>query len=65
MVHLIAFFAFAALFVGVATFIHMTIRANWADMAAAFRGRPMPSRFAADRVQAVKVVAVRRQRVAA
>lgn len=65
MLHLIAIFAFASLFVAAATLLHMTVRENWADMVAAFMGRPMPSRLATRPMPAVKVVAVRKQRAAA
>ena len=44
MVHLFAFMFFAGVFVGLAVLLQYTIRDNWADMTAAFMGRPMPSR---------------------
>ncbi len=44
MVQLIAIAFFAGLLVGLAVFLHMTLRDNWSDMVAAFMGRPMPGR---------------------
>jgi hypothetical protein len=63
MVHLIATLFFAGILVGLATLLHLTVREHWADMAAAFRGRPLPSR-ALTRPAVVKV-SVRRPRRAA
>jgi hypothetical protein len=44
MVHLLAFLFFAGLLAGLAVFLQYTLRDHWADMVAAFMGRPMPSR---------------------
>ena len=44
MVHLLAFMFFAGILAGLAVLLQYTLRDNWADMAAAFMGRPMPSR---------------------
>jgi hypothetical protein len=44
MVHLFAFLFFAGLLAGLAVLLQYTLRDNWADMTAAFMGRPMPSR---------------------
>lgn len=44
MVQLVAITFFAGILVGLAVLLHMTLRANWGDMVAAFMGRPMPGR---------------------
>jgi len=44
MVHLLAFLFFAGILAGLAVLLQYTLRDNWADMVAAFMGRPMPSR---------------------
>jgi hypothetical protein len=44
MVHLLAFLFFAGILAGLAVLLQYTLRDNWADMVAAFMGRPMPGR---------------------
>src|SRR4028118_1464731 len=44
MVQLLAIAFFAGLFVGLAVLLQMTVRQNWADMSAAFMGRPSAGR---------------------
>lgn len=57
MVHLLAFLFFTGLLAGLAALLQHTLRDNWADMTAAFFGRPMPSR--AVRPRAVLVTAAK------
>ena len=65
MVQLIAIAFFAGLFVGLAVLLHMTVRQNWADMAAAFMGRPMPGRARRSAPATVSVPRSRMRRAAA
>ena len=44
MVQLLALMFFTGLLAGLAVLLQYTLRDNWADMVAAFMGRPMPSR---------------------
>ena len=41
MTHLIAIFFFSGLLVALALVLQYTVRAHWADMVAAFQGRPL------------------------
>ena len=64
MTHLIAALFFAGLLVGLATLLHMTVREHWADMVAAFLGRPLPGR-AVTRSGSAPKASLRRPRRAA
>lgn len=65
MVHLFAFLFFAGLLAGLAVLLQYTLRDNWADMVAAFYGRPMPSRVRAEVIAKVKAKPVPMRRAAA
>ena len=65
MVQLIAIAFFAGLLVGLAVLLHMPLRQNWRDMAAAFMGRPMPGRARRPAPATVSVPRSRMRRAAA
>ena len=65
MLHLIAIAFFAALFVGLALLLQMTVREHWSDMVAALFGRPLPSRMPKPKAVTVSVPRSRLRRVAA
>ena len=65
MVQLIAIAFFAGLLVGLAVLLQMTLREHWSDMAAAFMGRPMPSRTRRPAPSTVSVPRSRMRRAAA
>jgi hypothetical protein len=56
MVHLLAFLFFAGILAGLAVLLQYTLRDNWADMVAAFMGRPMPGRVRPGAVAATATV---------
>jgi hypothetical protein len=65
MVHLIAFLFFTGVLAGLAVLLQYTLRDNWADMVAAFMGRPMPSRAVTPQAVTVKAVHSKMRRAAA
>jgi hypothetical protein len=65
MVHLLAFLFFAGLLAGLAALLQHTLRDHWADMAAAFMGRPMPSRALRPEAVAAPAAKTRMRRAAA
>lgn len=65
MVHLLAFLFFTGLLAGLAALLQHTLRDNWADMTAAFMGRPMPGRAVRPKAALVSVAKSPMRRAAA